>query len=115
MKCEVTSNITHDVLISKEISCKNYKDICSGEKKKVNLGFNHVKKAFEIQNNSLVPLPRVHINYIYGELPSLSFDWEILSSFFSLYNIEPNWLNCFYNWGSYNKDLGGWTGCMGKV
>ena len=38
MKCEVNSNTAHNVLISKEISYNNYKEICSGEPKKVKLG-----------------------------------------------------------------------------
>ena len=110
MKCEVTSNTTHDVLISKEISYKSYKEICSGEPKKVNMGYNNDPKAMSVENNTLVHLPRKN-----GVNTAMAWDWEILSKFFSIHNIEPNWLNCNYTWGWYDEDLGGWTGCMGKV
>ena len=112
IKCQVTSSTTHDVLISKEVSWKSYKEICSGEKKKVNLGFVDMK----IQNNSLVvPQPRYPYDYIYGIYSEMSYDWEVLSKFFSLHNIEPNWLDCNFTSGWYDEDQGGWNGCMGKV
>ena len=114
MKCEVTSNTTHNVLISKEISYKSYKEICSGEPKKVNLGYNNDYNILIVENNTLMPYPPVG-THLYGEFSALSYDWEVLSSFISIHNIEPNWLNCDYTWGWYDEDLGGWTGCMGKV
>ena len=43
------------------------------------------------------------------------YDWEILSKFFSMYNIEPNWLDCNETFGHYDDEQGGWTGCMGQV
>ena len=112
MKC-ANSNITHDVLISKEIRFKSYREICSGEKTKVNLGFNNLGQVLKVENNSVQPHPPQH--FVHGHASQMSEDWEVLSVFFSLHNIEPNWLNCHFSWGSYNKDLGGWTGCMGKV
>ena len=115
MKCEVTSNTTHNVLISKEISYKSYKEICSGEPKKVNLGWNHEPYILEVENNTLVHLPRKPKNYIYGVYTVMAYDWEVLSKFFSTHNIEPNWLDCNSTWGYYDEDLGGWTGCLGKV
>ena len=115
MKCEVTSNTTHNVLISKEISYKSYKEICSGEPKKVNLGYNYEKDILEVENNTLVHNFRGMGHYIFGVYTAMAYDWEVFSKFFSIHNIEPNWLNCNYTWGWYDEDLGGWTGCMGKV
>ena len=114
MRCQVNSNKTHGILISKEISYKSYKEICSGEPKKVNLGYNR-EWWFEVENNSLVHIPRGLGDYIQGTNSSMAYDWEVLSSFFSIHNIEPNWLDCNYTYGHYDEDLGGWTGCMGKV
>ena len=114
MKCEVTSNTTHDVLISKEISYKSYKEICSGEPKKVNLGYNNDFNILKVENNTLMPYPSIETYLVHGEYSSLP-DWEVLSKFFSIHNIEPNWLNCNYVAGWYDEDLGGWTGCFGKV
>ena len=113
MKCEVNSGRTHDVLISKEISYKSFKEICSGEKTKVNLGFNNDPNWMFVENNTLMEIPKQ--TFKYGERASVSHAWEIFKSFFSLHNIEPTWLNCDWSWGWYNPDLGGWTGCMGKV
>ena len=128
MKCQVSSNTTHHVLISKEISFKSYKEICSGEPKKVNLGYLLGTYNSKIENNTLMPYPQSCGDFphtktpefpnspcIYGLESTLSFDWEVLSKFFSLYNIKPNWLDCYGTYGWYDEDQGGWTGCMGKV
>ena len=115
MRCQVTSNKTHGILISKEISYKNYKEICSGEPKKVNLGYWGNWMSFKVENNSLVHIPRVPVDMAHGKSSSMSYDWEVLSKFFSIHNIEPNWLDCNYTSGWYDEELGGWTGCMGKV
>ena len=124
MKCEVTSSTTHDVLISKEIGYKSYKEICSGEKKKVNLGFNNDNwQNFNVSDNVLLRLPKsdkfskkpIRVFYVSDAWSSLPFDWEFLYPFFTFHNIEPNWLDCNMTWGWYDEDLGGWTGCMGKV
>ena len=113
MKCEVNSNTTHDVLISKGISHKRYKEIC-GEKKKVNIGFNNYHKILKVENNTLMPYP-ARGTHLYGEDSKVSYDWEVLSKFFSIHNIQANWLDCHYIAGHYDEDLGGWTGCMGRV
>ena len=52
---------------------------------------------------------------LYGEASSMVEDWEIFSKFFSTHNIEANWLDCNGTNGYYDADLGGWTGCVGKV
>ena len=116
MKCEATSDTTHDVLISKEIGYRSYKDICSGEKKKVNLGHYGNWWNFKVENNLMVHVGRRLNNYIYGKDSSImAYDWEILWKFFSIHSIEPNWLDCNSITGWYDEDLGGWTGCVGKV
>ena len=114
LKCQVTSNTTHDVLISKEIRVSSrYKDICRGEPRKVNIGYNNDPGYMWVENNTLTSTPPQPFKH--GFNPSMSHTWEVLLSFFSLHNIEPNWMNCHYSWGWYSPDLGGWTGCMGKV
>ena len=130
MKCEVTSSSTHGILINKKISSQSFKEICSGEPKKVNLGYNNDWGILKIENNTLMPYPQSCGDFpprksdynpngfsqcIYGTHSTMSYDWEVLSKFFSMHNIEPNWLNCNYTWGWYDEDLGRWTGCMGKV
>ena len=119
MRCQVTSNKTHGILISKEISYKSYREICSGEKTKVNLGYNEIigydEILLKVENNSLVYSPRKPKDNIYGIFTAMAYDWEVLNKFFEIHNIEPNWLHCNYTYGWYDEDLGGWTGCMGKV
>ena len=120
MKCQATSNTTHSVLISKEIGYKSYKEICSGEPKKVNLGYWGNFKAegayiFKVENNSLLQIDRHTVDYINGQTSTMPFENEVLSKFFSTHNIEPNWLHCNFSTGNYDEDLGGWTGCLGKV
>ena len=95
LKCFINSNTTHDVLISKEIVYKSYKEICRGEPKKVNMGFNNDDQVLKVENNTLIPYPPIGY-YLYGEISKLSFDWEVLSKFFLIHNIESNWLDC--NW-----------------
>ena len=116
MKCQATSDTTHDVLIGKEVGYKSYKEICSGEKKKVNLGFNNYPGTLEVENNTLLPRPpRYFSDYIHGRRSRMPHNWEVLSTFFSNYNIEPNWVDCKGTWGWYDEELGGFTGCIGKV
>ena len=116
MKCQVTSNTTHEILISKEISYKSYNEVCSGEKKKVNLGHWGNWQGFMVENNTMILSQRRYTyEYLHSIYPSMAYDSEVLSKFFSIYNIEQNWLDCNYTTGHYDEELGGWTGCMGKV
>ena len=115
MKCEVTSHTTHDVLISKEVRWKSYKEICLGEPKEVNLGFWGNWGGMKVVNNTLQTRRRPAQVYIDGSGASMSLDFEVLLNFFSIHNIEQNWLHCNWTYGWYAEDLGGWTGCMGKV
>ena len=112
MKCQVSSSTSYEILINKEISLKSYEKICSGEPKKVNLGFNN-GFFFTVENSSLLEKPPQ--SFIHGDKPSMAFNWEVLTRFFSTHNIEPNWLDCDGSWGYYDEELGRWTGCVGKV
>ena len=74
MRCQVTSNKTHGILISKEISYKTYKEICSGEPKKVNLGYADYWAGFKVENNSLLHIPRVPEDNIHGRYAVMPLD-----------------------------------------
>ena len=114
MKCDVSSNTSHDVMISTEIKVpSSYKDICRGEPRKVNIGYNNDPPFMTVKDNSLTSTPPQ--SYRRGKESWMSQTWEIFSAFFSLHNIQPNWLNCHFSWGWFDKEQGGWTGCMGKV
>ena len=112
MKCEVTSNTTHGILISQEIGYNSYKEICRGERKKVNLGY---AVSWLIKNKKLKRYTKSLSFYIYATYSYMTYYFEFLEKFFSIHNIEPNWLDCERSYGHYDDNLGGWTGCMGKV
>ena len=113
MKCQVTSDITRKVMISREEKVASYKDICGEEKIVVHLGYNNDPLIQIVENDKLLQIPLKR--ELYGEGSGLSRSWEVLSIFFSNHNIEPIWLNCGFNWGRYDKEKGAWTGCVGKV
>ena len=96
-------------MISREVEVARYKDVCGGEKRRVNLGYYNLRNILKIEDNKLQEYPKSHKEF------SASFVWEIFMKFFSIHNIEPNWLHCDSGAGHYDEDLGGWTGCMGKV
>ena len=124
MKCQVTSDTTRKVMISREVKVPSYKEICGGEKIRVHLGYNNQQAMLVVENNKLLWGARrngVSISsnktraYSKGDASFITENWEIFHKFFSVYNIEPIWLDCGYNWGRYDEEQGGWTGCMGKV
>ena len=130
MKCQVNSKEYHHVLISKEINFESYKEICSGEPRRVNLGFNNDPKLMNVDTstNTILAKPQSCDDFphkpnpdqtfnpcVHGARTNMARDWEILSTFLSIHNFEPTWLDCGMSWGWYDEDLGGWTGCMGKV
>ena len=113
MKCQVTSDTTRKVMISREVKVASYKEICGGEKVRVHLGYNSDPAIMEVENNKLLKRPPKRLPV--GENSLISRNWEVLLPFFSFYNIEPIWLNCHFSWGWYDEEQGAWTGCMGKV
>ena len=111
MKCQVTSQTTRKVMISREVKVPRYEEICVGEKIRAHLVYNSYYKMI-VKNNKLLKTPPRDPN---GENRSISQFWEVLTKFFSLHNIEPIWHNCNLVFGHYDKEQGAWTGCMGKV
>ena len=112
MRCEVTSSEAINVLLSREFIVPTYKHVCRGEQKKVNLGYNNYP-FFKVENNNLIPDPEKR--YPKGNHTLIAQDWEVLSTFFNIYQIVPTWLNCGFSWGYYDEEDGSWKGCIGKV
>ena len=50
---------------------------------------------------------------IEGGYTHIPYDFEILEKFFKNKNI--NWIQSFYDWGSYDECTERWTGAVGKV
>ena len=113
MKCQVASDTTRKVMISREVKVASYKEICGGEKIRVHLGYNNDAWVMMVENNKLLQYPEKRD--LKGEFSKISQSWEVLNKFFSSYNIEPIWLNCNFSWGWFDEEQGAWTGCMGKV
>ena len=57
MKCQVTSDTTRKVMISREVKVPSYKEICGGEKIRVHLGYNNDEKYMEVKDNKLLQIP----------------------------------------------------------
>ena len=57
MKYQVTSSITRRVMISREMEVASYKDVCGGEKRRVNLGYYNHPEFFKVENNKLQEFP----------------------------------------------------------
>ena len=112
LKCSVSSEVTHRVMISREVEVPTFREVCQ-EKTRVKIAYNDDKGIFKVEDNQMSEYPP--ITPIRGIAAQLAADWEILETFFSSHNIEPHWDNCHYVWGWYDPDLAGWTGCMGKV
>ena len=91
-----------------------YKDLCE-EEHHVRIAYNNMGGTFEIGNftNSMVEYP--HYISVIEELGYLPYDFEILGSFFSKFNIIPTWINCNYTWGWFDNEAGHWTGAVGQV
>ena len=96
-------------MISREVEVARYKDVCGGEKKRVDFGYTNMRNFLKVEDNKLQEYPTFKYDI------SILLVWEMFTKFFSIHNIEPNWLNCNSVAGHYDENLGGWTGCMGKV
>ena len=57
MKCQVTSDTTRKVMISREVKVASYKEICGGEKIRVHLGYNNDPKIMTVKDNKLLQIP----------------------------------------------------------
>ena len=91
MKCQVTSDTTRKVMISREVKVASYKEICGGEKVRVHFGYNNDQGIMKVEDNKLLQDPPKRA--LKGDRSQISRVWEVLYTFISAYNIEPIWLN----------------------
>ena len=57
MKCQVTSDTTRKVMISREVKVPSYKEICGGEKLRVHIGYNNDPGVMWVWDNKLLQYP----------------------------------------------------------
>ena len=91
---------------------KVWGDLC--REKRVNIAYNNYPGLFEV-NEDTGEMVRYPVKPVPGVYEYIPYDWEILETFFLNNDIIPAWINCHYTWGSYDKELGKWTGAVGKV
>ena len=92
---------------------KGYKDICQEQQHYATIAYNNYQSYFEVDNaGNMIEYP---LRLIAGIESKVSYDYEILSSFFDNYHITPTWINCNYIWGLFDEETGHWTGAVGKV
>ena len=78
MKCQVTSQTTRKVMISREVKVLSYKEICGGEKTRVHIGYNNEPGIMTVKDNKLLQIPakrslKVGVqNYLLGFLMEFS-------------------------------------------
>ena len=91
-----------------------FNDLCKIEHE-IRIAYNNEGEIFKIDNitNTMVEFP--YWKPIAKAWPQISYDHEILMSFFSNFKIKPTWINCNYTWGWFDDETGHWTGAVGQV
>ena len=108
----------HKMMIFKNGTTKDnlqYKDLCKVEHE-VRIAYNNGGRGiFTIDNitNTMVEYP--HWWSVIEEAGYISYEFEVLGSFFLKFNIKPTWINCNYTWGLYDNETDSWTGAVGQV
>ena len=94
----------------------HFSELCNTDQTLVKIGYNNVPGRFEYstESKSVVKYP-VLIETPVKFKSSISYDWEIISSFFLIHNVEAEWINCNFDWGRYNETTRIWSGGIGKV
>ena len=88
-----------------------FEDVCN--KKHVYAAYNNDWRVFEVSNitGEMVKYPVDPV----VRYQSTSYEWEIQAAFFETNNIEPQWLNANYSWGTLNETTGQWSGAVGMI
>ena len=60
-------------MISREVEVARYKDVCGGEKRRVNISYINYPNMFLVENNELQDYPKERAKH------SASTTWEILA------------------------------------
>ena len=93
-----------------------YKDLCE-EELQVIIAYNNEENFFEIDNitNTMIEYPKMTEYGLISDYGKHSYEYEILKSFFSKFNVKPTWINCNFTWGWFDDETGHWTGAVGQV
>ena len=107
----------HKMMIFKNGTTKDnlqFNDLCN-EEHEVRIAYNNEEPYFVIDNitNTMVEydLPPL----MFQDYSEISYEYEILKTFFTKFNVKPTWINCNYTWGWFDDETGQWTGAVGQV
>ena len=85
------------------------------KKQRVKIAFNNLDPYYFNVYDGVMQEPSIwwslHHSKMHTRIP---LDWEILKIFFVNYEIEPDWIDCNYDWGVIDVETGKWTGATGK-
>ena len=87
-----------------------YEDKCKETQHNATVAHNNEDNWFKVDNGTMV-CPLDHT----VTLSQITYDCEILESFFENYHVTPTWIDCNYTWGWFDNVTGHWTGGVGKV
>ena len=81
----------------------------------VRMAYNNDEGFFKLDN---ITGNMVEYRQIWGlerTSPNKPYTYEVLASFFSMYNMKAIWHDNNYTWGWRDDDSGLWTGAVGMV
>ena len=108
------NNLPKKLKILKDGSANmKYRDICQKQQHYARIAYNNWPGYFEVDNaGKMVEYP---IQPRTGIRTAVSYDHEILLSFFELYHITTTLIYSNQTWGYLNGTTGHWTGAVRKV
>ena len=88
-----------------------FDDVC--KEKHVSAAYNNEGWAFVLKNTTgeMVKYKTVPA-VVFG---NIAWEWEIQAAFFETNNIEPQWLNANWTWGTLNETTGLADGAVGMI
>ena len=108
-------SVSHERLLLLKNATVNWNlgfdDVC--KEKYVYVAYNNEPGAFEVSNitGEMVEYPvEPYVSYF-----NFAWEYEIQTAFFKSNNIEPNWCNANYTWGTLNYTTGQWSGAVGMI
>ena len=108
-------SVSHERLLLLKNATVNWNlgfdDVC--KEKYVHVAYNNEPGAFEVSNitGEMVEYPvEPYVSYF-----NFAWEYEIQTAFFKSNNIEPNWCNANYTWGTLNYTTGQWSGAVGMI
>ena len=93
-------------------------DVC--KEKQAIVAYNQDAPIFEVYHwykNEVFQYSEMNKDFLspYMRYSSMAREWEIQAAFFDNNNIQPIWLDAYYDWGTLNYTTGQWSGAVGMI